>query len=125
MIFLGANQNGTSVSHNGQDRASTNSSGISSLKSQIAKSFRLSSSSTSVTSNNASKSPPDNNVEQATECSVKENSNSWKYVEITYTKKQCVWYDIWPLNDYFTVFYIKNDFEWTPNENQLQTKLFG
>ena len=76
ITFLGANQNGTSVSHNGQDRASTNSSGISSLKSQIAKSFRLSSSSTSVTSNNASKSPPDNNVEQATECSVKENSNS-------------------------------------------------
>jgi len=72
----GANQNGTSVSHNGQDRASSNSSGISSLKSQIAKSFRLSSSSTSVTSNSASKSPPDNNVEQATECSVKENSNS-------------------------------------------------
>jgi len=71
----GANQNGTTVSQNGQDRAS-NSSGISSLKSQIAKSFRLSSSSNSVTSNTASKGQSDSNIEQATECSLKENSNS-------------------------------------------------
>ena len=73
--MLGANQNGTTVSQNGQDRAS-NSSGISSLKSQIAKSFRLSSSSNSVTSNTASKGQSDSNIEQATECSLKENSNS-------------------------------------------------
>jgi len=71
----GANLNGTTVSQNGQDRAS-NSSGISSLKSQIAKSFRLSSSSNSVTSNTASKGQSDSNIEQATECSLKENSNS-------------------------------------------------
>jgi len=71
----GANQNGTTVSQNVQDRAS-NSSGISSLKSQIAKSFRLSSSSNSVTSNTASKGQSDSNIEQATECSLKENSNS-------------------------------------------------
>ena len=74
--FLGANQNGTSVSHNGQDRASSNSSGISRLKSEFAKSFRLSSSSTSATSNTASQSPTDNNIQPTNECSIKESSNS-------------------------------------------------
>jgi len=72
----GANQNGTSVSHNGQDRASSNSSGISRLKSEFAKSFRLSSSSTSATSNTASQSPTDNNIQPTNECSIKESSNS-------------------------------------------------
>ena len=72
----GANQNGTSVSHNGQDRASSNSSGISRLKSEFAKSFRLSSSSTSATSNTASQSPTDNSIQQTNECSLKESSNS-------------------------------------------------
>merc|ERR1712080_61532 len=58
----GANQNGTSTSHNGQERASSSSSGISRLKNEIAKSFRLSSSSTtsSVASNNAGQSTASN-----------------------------------------------------------------
>lgn len=69
----GANQNGTSTSHNGQERASSNSSGISKLKSEIAKSFRLSSSST--TSTTAGQGTA-SNIQNSNECSVTDNSKS-------------------------------------------------
>ena len=71
-ICIGANQNGMSASNNGQERASSGSSGISRLKNEIAKSFRLSSS-PSVTSNTAAQSTT-NDIQEATECS--ENSKT-------------------------------------------------
>jgi len=70
----GANQNGIPPS-NGQDRASSGSSGISSLKNQIAKSFRLSSSSASVSSSTA---PQRSNSVQSNsnECSATQDSKT-------------------------------------------------
>ena len=72
--YTGANQNGIPPS-NGQDRASSGSSGISSLKNQIAKSFRLSSSSASVSSSTA---PQRSNSVQSNsnECSATQDSKT-------------------------------------------------
>ena len=72
--YPGANQNGIPPS-NGQDRASSGSSGISSLKNQIAKSFRLSSSSASVSSSTA---PQRSNSVQSNsnECSATQDSKT-------------------------------------------------
>ena len=82
--YTGANQNGIPPS-NGQDRASSGSSGISSLKNQIAKSFRLSSSSASVSSSTA---PQRSNSVQSNsnECSTTQDSKTWNYVTLKRNK---------------------------------------